>query len=111
VPDFDLSALFRQAQALQEKLKQVQEDAAAKTVEAQAGGGMVHVVVDGAMRVRKVEVDPSLLASGDKAMMEDLIVVAVNDGLRRAQEMVAEEMGKLGPLAGLKLPGLFGGGE
>lgn len=111
MPDFDLSTLFRQAQALQEKLKQVQEEAAAKTVEAQAGGGMVRVVVDGAMRVRSVSIDSSLLAAGDKAMMEDLIVVAVNDGMRRAQEMVAEEMGKLGPLAGLKLPGLFGGGE
>ncbi len=111
MPDFDLSALFRQAQALQERLKQVQEEAAARTVEAQAGGGMVRVVVDGSMRVRSIAIDPSLLAAGDKAMMEDLVVVAVNDGMRRAQEMVAEEMGKLGPLAGLKLPGLFGGGE
>ncbi|HZO82245.1 MAG TPA: YbaB/EbfC family nucleoid-associated protein [Candidatus Binataceae bacterium] len=109
--DFDLSALFRQAQALQDKLKQVQEEAAAKTVEAQAGGGMVRVVVDGALRVRTVEIDPALVGSGDKTMMQDLIVVAVNDGIRRAQEMVAEEMGKLGPLAGLKLPGLFGGGD
>lgn len=111
MPDFDLSGLFRQAQALQEKLKQMQEEAASKTVEAQAGGGMVRVVVDGAMRVRKVEIDPSLLATGDKAMMEDLIVVAINDGMRRAQELVAQEMGKLGPLAGLRLPGLFGGGD
>lgn len=111
MPDFDLSALLRQAQVLQDKLKQMQEEAAQKTVEAQSGGGMVRVVVDGAMRVRKIEIDPSLAASGDKAMMEDLIVVAVNDGLSRAQEMVAEEMGKLGPLAGLQLPGIFGGGR
>jgi nucleoid-associated protein EbfC len=111
VPEFDFSALMRQAQALQEKLKLVQDEAARKTIDAQAGGGMVHVVVDGSMRVRKVEIDAALIASNDKAMMEDLIVVAVNDGLRRAQEMVSEEMGKLGPLAGLKLPGFFGGGE
>jgi nucleoid-associated protein EbfC len=111
VPDFDFAALMRQAQALQEKLKSMQDEAAQKTVDAQAGGGMVRVVVDGSMRVRKVEIDPALLASNDKAMIEDLIVVAVNDGLRRAQELVAEEMGKLGPLAGLKLPGIFGGAE
>ena len=112
MPDeFDFSAMLRQAQALQEKLKQVQIDVAEKTVEAQSGGGMVRVVVDGAMRVRKIEIDPSIAAAGDKAMMEDLIVVAVNEGLRRAQELMAEEMGKLGPLAGMNLPGIFGGGR
>ncbi len=106
--DLDLSTLLRQAQALQEKFKEMQEAAAAKTVEAQSGGGMVRVTVDGAMRLRRVEIDPALLASNDKAMLEDLLVVAVNDGLRRAQELVAQEMGKLGPLGGLKIPGLLG---
>jgi nucleoid-associated protein EbfC len=111
VPDeFDFSAMLRQAQDLQQKLKQIQIDAGEKTVEAQSGGGMVRVVVDGAMRVRKIEIDPSI-AADDKAMMEDLIVVAVNDGLRRAQELMAEEMGKLGPMAGMNLPGIFGGGR
>jgi DNA-binding YbaB/EbfC family protein len=108
VSQFDLSTLMQQAQALQEKFKEMQEAAAAKTVEAQSGGGMVRVTVDGAMRLRRVEIDPALLASNDKAMLEDLLVVAVNDGLRRAQELVAQEMGKLGPLGGLKIPGLFG---
>ena len=104
---FDLSTLMQQAQALQEKFKEMQDAAAAKTVEAQSGGGMVRVTVDGAMRLRRVEIDPALLASNDKAMLEDLLVVAVNDGLRRAQELVAQEMGKLGPLVGLKIPGRF----
>ena len=97
VPDeFDFSAMLRQAQALQEKLKQLQIEAGEKTVEAQSGGGMVRVVVDGAMRVRKIEIDPSIAAADDKAMMEDLIVVAVNDGLRRAQELVAAGNGQAG---------------
>ena len=105
--NFDLSSLMQQAQALQAKLKQMQEEAAAKTVEAQAGGGMVKVTVDGSMRLRRIEIDPVLLKSDDKPMIEDLIVVAVNDGLRRAQDLVTGEMGKLtGPLAGLKLPGM-----
>jgi len=111
VPDeFDFSAMLRQAQALQEKFKQLQIEAAEKTVEAESGGGMVRVVVDGAMRVRKIEIDPSI--ANDKAMMQDLIVVAVNDGLRRAQELIAAEMSsKFGPIAGMGLPPGFLGGR
>lgn len=101
----DISMLLQQAQALQEKLKQMQEEAAAKTVEAQAGGGMVRVVVDGSMQVREIHVEPALLA--DRGMLEDLLTVAINDGLRRAQSLVAQEVGKLtGPFAGFKLPGM-----
>src|SRR5689334_4094638 len=103
---------MRQAQSLQDQLKRMQEEAAQKTVEADSGGGMVRVVVDGSMRVRRIEIDPALIAANDKSMIEDLIVVAVNEGLRRAQETVAEEMRKLSPLGGLNLPdlsSLFGG--
>ncbi len=103
--EINLAALMQQAQALQEKVKEMQEAAAARTVEAQAGGGMVRVEVDGSMRVRRVEIDPKIVAANDKQMLEDLIVVAVNDGLKRAQNLMAEEMSKLGPLAGLRLPG------
>jgi nucleoid-associated protein EbfC len=103
--ELDFGALMKQAQALQEKLKEVQEQAAAKVVDADAGGGMVRASVDGSMQVRKIEIDPALLASNDKPMLEDLIVVAVNLGLKRAQEIVAQEMGKVGPLGGIKLPG------
>ncbi len=104
----DLSALFQQAHALQDKLKEMQELAAEKTVTAQSGGGMVRATVDGAMNVRRIEIDPALLAANDKAMLEDLIVVAVNDGIRQAQKLVAEEMGKLAGGMGLKLPGMGG---
>jgi len=108
VAELDLSALMKQAAALQDKLKDMQATAAERIVTAESGGGMVRATVDGSMRVRRVEIDPAMLADNDKAMLEDLIVVAINEGLRRAQEMVAEEMAKLGPLGGLKLPG-FGG--
>lgn len=103
--ELDFAALMKQAQALQEKLKEVQEQAAAQVVTADAGGGMVRASVDGSMQVRKIEIDPALLASNDKTMLEDLIVVAVNLALKRAQEIVAQEMGKVGPLGGIKLPG------
>jgi DNA-binding YbaB/EbfC family protein len=105
VAELDLSALMQQAQALQARMKQMQESAASKTVEAQSGGGMVKVVVDGSMRVRKIEIDPAIVAANDKAMLEDLIVVAINDGMARAQKMLADEMSKLGPLGGMQIPG------
>jgi nucleoid-associated protein EbfC len=108
VAEFNLSDLMQQAQAFQEKLKQVQDEAASKTVEAQSGGGMVKVVADGSMRVRRISLDPALIGANDQPMLEDLIVVAVNDALARAQQLMAQEMGKLGPLGGLKIPG-FGG--
>ncbi len=101
----NLSNLLQQAQALQEKLKQLQEEAASRTVQAQSGGGMVRVTVDGSLQVRRIEIDPSLIAANDKAMLEDLITVAVNEGLRQAQKMVAEEMGKLAPMGAFKFPG------
>jgi len=106
VAEFDFQALLKQAQSLQEKFKQMQAEAADKTVEASAGGGMVHVVADGGMNVRRITIEPALIAANDKAMIEDLIVVAVNAALKRAQEIVASEVGKLGPMGGFKLPGM-----
>ena len=104
----DLSSLMQQAQALQTRMQEMQEQAAAKTVDAQSGGGMVRVIVDGSIRVRKIELDAGIVAANDKSMLEDLIVVAINDGIARAQKMLADEMGKLGPLGGLKIPGIDG---
>ncbi len=103
--EFDFATILQQAQALQEKFKQMQDEAAARTVEVEAGGGMIKVVADGAMRIRKVVIDQTLITAQDKPMLEDLVVAAVNDALGRAQQMMAEEMGKLGPLAGFKFPG------
>jgi DNA-binding YbaB/EbfC family protein len=105
VAEIDLSALMQQAQALQLRMKEMQETASARTVEAQSGGGMVRVVVDGSLRLRRIEIDASIVAANDKSMLEDLILVAVNDGMARAQRMLADEMGKLGPLQGLQIPG------
>jgi nucleoid-associated protein EbfC len=103
--EIDLSALMQQAQELQLRMKEMQETASARTVEAQSGGGMVRVVVDGSLRLRKIEIDAAIVAANDKSMLEDLILVAVNDGMARAQRMLADEMGKLGPLQGLQIPG------
>ena len=108
---FDLSSLLQQAQAMQEKFKQMQEEIALKTVQAEAGGGMVQVIADGSMRVRSIQIEPSLLAANDKEMLQDLLVAAVNDALRRAQDLFTQEMSKLSPFGAINIPGLFGGRE
>lgn len=100
-----MSTLMQKAQELQERMKEMQETASSRTVEAQSGGGMVRVVVDGSLRLRKIEIDAAMIAANDKSMLEDLILVAVNDGMARAQKMLADEMSKLGPLSGLQIPG------
>lgn len=101
---FGLGNIVKQAQELQEQLAKVQEAAGGKTVEAQAGGGMVKVTVSGRLELVRVEIDPQLLANDDREMLQDLVVAAVNQGIRSAQQMMAEEMSKL--TGGLKIPGL-----
>lgn len=96
--------IVKQAQELQERLAKVQEDAAARTVESSAGGGMVKATVNGKLEVVRLHIEPSVLQSGDQQMLEDLIIAAVNQGIRTAQQQMAEEMGKL--TGGLKIPGL-----
>lgn len=99
-----LDNIVKQAQELQERLGRVQEDAAAKTVEASAGGGMVTIVMNGRLEIVSLRIDPDVLKSGDAEMLQDLIIAAVNQGIRNAQAMVAEEMKKV--TGGLKIPGL-----
>lgn len=102
---FDIGGLLGQAQALQEKLRNAQEGLAARTVEGSAGGGMVRVVVNGRLEIVGVTIEPGLVAEPDVEMLQDLVTAAANDGIRKAQAMVAEEMGKLTGGLGLKLPG------
>jgi DNA-binding YbaB/EbfC family protein len=101
---FGFGNLMEQAQQLQERLAKVQEEAGQRTVEGSAGGGMVKATVNGRLEVLSLQVDPSVLESGDTEMLLDLIVAAVNQGLRSAQQQVADEMSKL--TGGLKIPGL-----
>ena len=103
---FDLGGILRQAQQLQEKLATVQEELGTRTIEAAAGGGMVTAVVNGKLELVSVRIDPSLLESPDAEMLQDLIVAAVNEGVRAARKMIEEEMGKLTGGLGIKLPGM-----
>jgi len=96
-----LAGLMKQAQAMQDNLKRVQDELAQIEVEGQSGAGLVKVLMTCKHDVRRVAIDPSLLAD-DKDMLEDLVAAAFNDAVRRAEEISTEKMGKL--TAGLPLP-------
>lgn len=100
-----LGDIMRQAQALQERMAKLQEEAAKKTIEASSGGGMVTVKVSGKQQLLSITLDPEIIKSGDIEMLQDLITAAVNEGLRKSQELMAEEM--KGMTGGLNIPGLF----
>jgi nucleoid-associated protein EbfC len=96
-----LAGLMKQAQAMQDNLKKAQEELAMIEVEGQSGAGLVKVVMTCKHEVKRLTIDPSLLAD-DKDMLEDLVAAAFNDALRRAEEVSSEKMGKL--TAGMPMP-------
>jgi DNA-binding YbaB/EbfC family protein len=96
-----LAGLMKQAQAMQDNLKRAQDELAQVEVEGQSGAGLVKVLMTCKHDVKRVTIDPSLLAD-DKDMLEDLVAAAFNDAVRRAEAVSAEKMGKL--TAGMPLP-------
>jgi DNA-binding YbaB/EbfC family protein len=97
--------MMRQAQALQEKLARLQEEAGQKTVEATAGGGMVTVVANGRQEIVSIKIDPEVVNPQEVEMLQDLVLAAVNEARRKAQELMAEQMKSL--TGGIQIPGLF----
>ncbi len=101
---------MQQVKALQDKMAKMQEELAGRTIEASAGGGMVSIVVNGRQEVLSIKIEPQVVDPEDIDMLQDLIVAAVNDGLRKSQEMAAQEMASIAGglnIPGLKIPGLF----
>ena len=96
-----LAGLMKQAQAMQDNMKRAQDELALVEVEGQSGAGLVKVTMTCKHAVKRVAIDPSLLAD-DKDMLEDLVAAAFNDAVRRAEEVSTEKMGKL--TAGMPLP-------
>ncbi len=96
--------LMKEAQKLQAQLEAVREEVAKKKVEATAGGGMVTVEANGNQEIVSIKIDREVINPEDSQMLEDLVLAAVNEALRKARELVAAEMGKLA--GGLKIPGL-----
>ncbi len=104
-----LGDLMREAQKIQTQMQKVQEEAKAKTVEASAGGGMVTVVANGGGELVSIKIEKDVINPEDAEMLQDLILAASNEALRRAQQMVNEEMSKL--TMGLQVPGMGGLGN
>jgi DNA-binding YbaB/EbfC family protein len=96
-----IAGLMKQAQAMQDNLKRAQDELALIEVEGQSGAGLVKVVMTCKHDVKRITIDPSLLAD-DKDMLEDLVAAAFNDGVRRAETLSQEKMGKV--TAGMPLP-------
>jgi DNA-binding YbaB/EbfC family protein len=97
--------LVRQAQQLQAKMLKVQEEMATRTAEASAGGGMVTAVANGKQELVSIKLEKEVVNPEDLEMLQDLIVAAANAALKKAQEMVSDEMKKL--TGGINLPGLM----
>ncbi len=101
----NLGKLMKQAQQMQAKMAKLQEELAQKEVEASSGGGMVTVKMNGQQEVLSVRVEPEVFTDGDREMLEDLIVAAVNEARRQALDLAKDEMSKI--TGGLPIPGMF----
>ncbi len=96
--------IMKQAKKMQEQIGRMQEELETKTVEAQAGGGMVRAVVNGKFNLVSIKIEKEVTNPEDVEMLEDLIVAAINEGVRKAQEMASQEMAKI--TGGIGIPGL-----
>ncbi|MBI2159888.1 MAG: YbaB/EbfC family nucleoid-associated protein [Candidatus Rokubacteria bacterium] len=96
--------MMKEAQKLQQQMAAMQEEIGKKTVEATAGGGMVTVQANGKQEILSIKIDPEVVSRDDVQMLEDLVLAACNEALRKSRELVQQELGKL--TGGLKIPGL-----
>lgn len=95
---------MKQAKKMQERIGQLQKELEVKTIEAQAGGGMVKAVVNGKFEIVSLKIEKDVVNPDDVEMLQDLITAAVNEGIRKAQEMASQEMAKI--TGGLNIPGM-----
>ena len=104
----NMNKMLQQVQKMQQDMVAAQEQLKNETVEASAGGGMVKVVVSGDLEVKSIAIDPAAIDPEDPELLQDMVLAAVNEGLRSAQELAANKMGGLTgglDLGGLGLPG------
>ncbi len=101
----NIGNIMKQAQKVQERIAEVQRDLINKKVEASSGGGMVTITANGRQEILSVKIDPSVVNMQDVEMLEDLVLAAVNEALRKSQEIITEEMSKV--TGGIKIPGLM----
>ncbi|OPX85170.1 MAG: Nucleoid-associated protein [Pelotomaculum sp. PtaB.Bin104] len=101
----NMNKMMKQVQKMQQDMMKLQEELKSRTVESTAGGGMVKVIASGNNEVVAIEINPEAVDPEDVEMLQDLVLAAVNEALKKAQEMVSKEMSKL--TGGLNIPGLF----
>lgn len=100
-----LGNIMKQAQLMQQKMARLQEELGSRQVEATAGGGMVSAVVNGKQQLVSLNIEKSVVDPEDVEMLQDLVLAAVNEALKKSQDMMQEEMGKI--TGGMNIPGLF----
>jgi DNA-binding YbaB/EbfC family protein len=98
--------IMKEAQKLQQQMEKIQAEAAQKKVEATAGGGMVTVEANGKQELVSIKIDPEVVSRDDVQMLEDLVLAAANEALRKSRDLMQQELGKL--TGGLRIPGLGG---
>ena len=98
----NIQQMMKQAQQMQERMQKQMEE---MQIEATAGGGMVTVVINGAKQVLSIKIDPEAVSKDDVEMLQDLILAAMNDAHRKADEHMSQQMS--GMMGGLKIPGMF----
>jgi DNA-binding YbaB/EbfC family protein len=109
---FDLNALMKQAQQMQAEMAEAQEKLKEETVDASAGGGMVKVKMSGDLRLLEIAINPEAIDPEDPELLQDMVLAAVNEAIRAAQDLAASKMGGVaglgggGGLGGLGLPGM-----
>jgi nucleoid-associated protein EbfC len=96
--------MMKEPQRLQREMERMQEEVGKKVVEATAGGGMVTAQANGKQELLSIKIDPEVINKDDAQMLEDLVLAACNEALRKSRELVQQELGKL--TGGLKIPGL-----
>lgn len=101
----NMQGMIRQAQKMQEEMMKAQEELGEKTVEASVGGGVVTVVANGKKEIVEIKIKPEAVDPEDVEMLQDLIVSAVNEAMRKADDMAASSMSKI--TGGMNIPGLF----
>ena len=102
----NIGNIMKQAKKMQEKMARLQQELETRTVEAQSGGGMVRVWVNGKFEIVSLTIEKDVVNPEDVEMLQDLIAAAVNEGIRKSQEMASQEMAKI--TGGLAIPGLGG---
>lgn len=102
----NMQKMMKQVQKMQAEMLKIQEELGQKTVTATAGGGVVTVVANGHQEIQSIRISPEAVDPEDTEMLQDLILAAVNEALRKAKELSAEEMAKI--TGGLNIPGLPG---